>query len=111
MKEDETAFVARGREMAAKYHVYLGMGLGVLNMGKTRPVENNLVLIEPDGDVAWEYNKAHPVPGPDAARQARRRQAASTEHALWALELDYLLRRRFSAIACAGRRFASGRDA
>jgi apolipoprotein N-acyltransferase len=71
MKDDEAAFVARGREMAAKHHVYLGMGLGVLSMGKTRPVENKLVLIEPDGQVAWEYNKAHPVPGPDAERQLR----------------------------------------
>jgi apolipoprotein N-acyltransferase len=71
MKEDEAAFVARGQELAAKYHVYLGMGLGVLNMGKTRPVENKLVLIEPNGEVAWEYNKAHPVPGPEAERQVR----------------------------------------
>jgi apolipoprotein N-acyltransferase len=70
-KEDETDFLARGRELAAKYHVYLGMGLGVLNMGKSRPVENKLVLIEPNGQVAWEYDKAHPVPGPDAARQVR----------------------------------------
>jgi len=27
MKEDEAAFVARGRALAAKYHAYLGMGL------------------------------------------------------------------------------------
>jgi apolipoprotein N-acyltransferase len=71
LKEDEAEFVARGRELAAKNHVYLGMGLGVLNMGKPRPVENKVVLIEPNGEVAWEYHKAHPVPGPDAARQVR----------------------------------------
>jgi apolipoprotein N-acyltransferase len=68
-KEQEAAFVARGREMAAKYHAYLGMALGVLNPTKTRPVENKLVLIQPNGQVAWEYNKAHPVPGPEAALQ------------------------------------------
>jgi len=71
MKEGEAAFVARGQEMAAKYHVYLGMALGALSMGKTRSVENKLVLIQPNGQVAWEYNKAHPVPGPDAAKQVR----------------------------------------
>jgi len=71
MKEDEAAFVGRGRELAGKYHVYLGMGLGVLSIGRARPVENKLILIEPNGQVAWEYHKAHPVPGPDAARQVR----------------------------------------
>ena len=86
VKEDEAVFVARGREMAAKYRVYLGMGLGVLNMGSTRPVENKLVLIEPSGHVAWEYNKAHPVPGPDAERQVRgdgRLRALDTPYGRW----------------------------
>jgi len=41
----------------------------VLSSGKTRPWENKLVLIEPNGHVAWEYNKARPVPGPEAALQ------------------------------------------
>jgi len=69
-KEDEATLVARGAEMAAKYQVYLGMALGVWNRGKALPLENKLVLIQPNGRVAWEYNKAHPVPGPDAAIQA-----------------------------------------
>lgn len=71
MKEDEAAFVARGSDIAEKYHVYLGMALGVLNKGSTPPLENKLVLIEPNGHVAWEYNKARPVPGPEAAMQVR----------------------------------------
>jgi len=69
MKEDESAFVARGKDMAAKYHSYFGMALGLLSIGKTRFIENKLVLIQPDGQVAWEYSKAHPVPGPEAAAQ------------------------------------------
>jgi len=32
-------------------------------------VENKLVLIQPNGQVAWEYNKARPVPGSEAALQ------------------------------------------
>jgi apolipoprotein N-acyltransferase len=71
LKEDEAAFVARGSDMAAKYHVYLGMALGVWNIGKTPPLENKLVLIEPTGQVAWEYNKARPLPGSEAALQVR----------------------------------------
>lgn len=69
MKQEEAAFVRRGRDLAAKYHVYLGMALGVVNMGKTPPLENKLVLIQPNGQVAWEYNKAHRVAGHDAALQ------------------------------------------
>lgn len=71
MKEDEAAFVTRGGDLAAKYHVYLGLALGVWNRGKTPPLENKLVLIQPNGRVAWEYNKARPVPGPEAALQVR----------------------------------------
>jgi len=71
LKENETALIARGTDLAAKYHVYLGMALGVWNRGKTPPLENKLVLIQPDGQVAWEYHKARPVPGPEAAMQVR----------------------------------------
>ncbi len=71
LKEEEAAFVARGGDVAKKYHAYLGMALGVLNNGKPRPLENKLVLIQPNGQVAWEYNKARPVPGPEAAVQVR----------------------------------------
>lgn len=69
LKEEEAAFVSRGRQMAAKYQVYLGMALGVLNTGKARPLENKLVLLQPSGQVAWEYNKTRPVPGPEASHQ------------------------------------------
>jgi apolipoprotein N-acyltransferase len=63
LKEDEAGFVARGGDLAAKYHAYLGMALAVHNEGMTPSVENKLVLMRPDGHVAWEYNKVRPVPG------------------------------------------------
>ena len=62
-KEDEAALLARGRALAAKYQIYLGMALATWSRGQARPLENKLVLIKPDGEVAWEYFKAHPVPG------------------------------------------------
>jgi apolipoprotein N-acyltransferase len=71
LKEDEAEFVARGAGMATKYHVYFGMALAVLHGGTTPSLENKLVLIQPNGQVAWEYNKARPVPGPEAALQVR----------------------------------------
>jgi apolipoprotein N-acyltransferase len=62
LKEDEAGLIARGQDLAAKYHAYLGMALAVHNEGKNPSTENKLVLIEPPGLVAWEYNKAHPLP-------------------------------------------------
>jgi apolipoprotein N-acyltransferase len=66
-KEDEAAFLARGSQLAAKYHIYLGMALATWNLGQTKPLENKLALVEPDGQIAWQYYKAHPVPGDEAS--------------------------------------------
>jgi apolipoprotein N-acyltransferase len=71
LKDDEAALVLRGVHLAAKHNAYLGMALAVLNQGKTPAVENKFVLIEPNGRVAWEYNKARPIPGFDASQQIR----------------------------------------
>ncbi len=71
LKEEETAFVRRGGDLAAKYHAYLGMAIGVLNLGQRPCCQNKLVLLQPNGHVAWEYDKARPVPGGEAAHQIR----------------------------------------
>lgn len=71
LQEDEPTLVARGSELAVKYQAYVGMALGVVDRGTPAKLENKLVLIQPNGQVAWEYNKAHPVPGPEAAMQVR----------------------------------------
>jgi apolipoprotein N-acyltransferase len=63
LKEDEAGLITIGRNLAAKYQAYLGIALAVHNEGRTPSVENKLVLIKPDGQVAWEYNKVRPVPG------------------------------------------------
>ncbi|HET7208750.1 MAG TPA: nitrilase-related carbon-nitrogen hydrolase [Terriglobales bacterium] len=70
-KDEEAAFVGRGSELASRYQIYLGMAVGVWNTGKNPPLENKLILIKPDGQVAWQYNKLRPVPGPEAAMQIR----------------------------------------
>jgi apolipoprotein N-acyltransferase len=63
LKKDEAELITRGGDLAARHQAYLGMALAVHNEGRTPSVENKLILIEPDGHVAWEYNKVRPVPG------------------------------------------------
>jgi apolipoprotein N-acyltransferase len=64
---DEPALLARGRELARTDQVYLGMTLGTWTPGAPKPLQNKLVMLEPDGNIAWQYLKAHPTPGPEAA--------------------------------------------
>jgi apolipoprotein N-acyltransferase len=71
LQADEPALLSRAGELASKYHAYLGMAVGVVDNGQDPPVENKLILIQPDGRVAWMYDKAHPVPGGEAAIQVR----------------------------------------
>ena len=54
-----------------KHHVYLGMSFGTWTPGARFPLENKFVLIEPTGQTAWEYLKARPTPGPEAAMSVK----------------------------------------
>ena len=71
LAQDEPRFLAQGRELAAKNQIYLGMAVGTWTPGALRPLENKLVLIDPRGHVAWQYLKAHPTPGPEAAESVK----------------------------------------
>ena len=68
-KEDEGALVERGRALARARQIYLAMAIGSFDPTKPRPLENKVVMIAPTGVIAWEYSKAHPVPGSEAAMQ------------------------------------------
>jgi apolipoprotein N-acyltransferase len=67
LAEDQGDLIRRGGELARRRQIYLGMALAAFHLESTPPLENKLVLIRPDGKVAWEYFKAHPVPGAEAA--------------------------------------------
>jgi apolipoprotein N-acyltransferase len=69
LQEEKDAFVARGADLAAKYHVYLGMALDVVDTAAKPCCRNMVTMIQPDGKIAWDYDKARPVPGPDARHQ------------------------------------------
>jgi len=67
LEQDETALIERGGMLASQEGIYLGMALATLTSGQ-RLVENKIVLIEPSGEVAWQYFKARPVPGEPSVR-------------------------------------------
>jgi apolipoprotein N-acyltransferase len=71
LKDDEQELIQRGIELARDQQIYLGMGLATWNTESRSPLENKIVLITPNGELAWESYKAIPVPGTEAALSAR----------------------------------------
>ena len=67
LAQDETALVAKGSAVASTNHVYLGMTMAEWTPGEAHPLANKIVMIQPDGRVAWEYQKSRPTPGPEMA--------------------------------------------
>ncbi len=67
MRDEEDAFVQRGRALAQATGAYVGMAMASWHLESAPPLENKIVLVQPDGGVAWEYAKARPVPGAEAA--------------------------------------------
>jgi len=62
LKQDESALLARARELATRSRIYLFLALATTTPGSPR-YENQLVMIDPDGALAFRYHKARPVPG------------------------------------------------
>ena len=67
LKEDEDDLIRRGGILAKSNNIYLGMALATWHLNTTPHMENKIVLIRPDGSIAWEFFKARPVPGREAA--------------------------------------------
>jgi apolipoprotein N-acyltransferase len=68
LTEDETTLIARGQTLARQEGVYLEMGYIVLQYtapSSLKDLSDRTVLVDPQGRVAWTYDKAHPVPGLD----------------------------------------------
>ena len=68
---DEGWLMAQASELARTKKIYLGLGNVIWHYGEPRPLENTLVLFNPDGELAWKYLKAHPVPGGELAQSRR----------------------------------------
>ncbi len=71
MKEDENDLIRRGGILAKRNGIYLGMVLATWHLETTPSLENKIILVQPDGTPAWEFLKAHPVPGGEAAISIR----------------------------------------
>ncbi|MBI4672184.1 MAG: nitrilase, partial [Chloroflexi bacterium] len=70
---EEAALIERGRALARQEQIYLGMTLWTMLhrdaslLPATKMVENKIVLIDPQGNVQWQYLKTIPVPGAEEA--------------------------------------------
>ena len=71
IKEDESDLIQRGGILAKGNGIYLGMALASWHLETTPPLENKIVLVQPNGNPAWEFFKAHPVPGGEEAISIR----------------------------------------
>jgi apolipoprotein N-acyltransferase len=67
LKQNEPQLIARGSALARQYGIYLGMAMYTTTPGAPKPLENKVVLVGPDGQVAWQYEKVRPTPGPEQA--------------------------------------------
>ncbi|MCX6566118.1 MAG: hypothetical protein NTW38_06805 [Candidatus Aminicenantes bacterium] len=63
LKQDEAALQERGRQLAIRYQIYLGMSIHTKNPEAYPLRQNKVVLAEPSGKISWEYHKRHMVPG------------------------------------------------
>lgn len=61
LADEQEALIARAQELARQEQIYLGMGLGIVHPNAGERHENKLVLIDPTGQVSWQYDKSKPV--------------------------------------------------
>lgn len=62
MVDDKDDLIAEAAALARNYEVYLEIGLGVLTHHSPF-MRNQAILVDPQGQVVWTYDKAQPIPG------------------------------------------------
>jgi len=62
----EPELIHQAGELAQRRGIYIGLPLAVFNIGHKPSAEDKLVMIEPSGQVAWEYHKTKLPPGEEA---------------------------------------------
>ena len=71
LQEDEAEVLERARALAHEQNVYLQIGLMVIRQSAEFPFgENRAIMIDPTGNVVWDYHKAFPVPVGDGTEIA-----------------------------------------
>lgn len=61
-KEDEAKFIEKTSEIAKKYKTYIMMSVGAFSPG-INTTENKTIFIDDSGNVRFQYEKTHIVPG------------------------------------------------
>jgi apolipoprotein N-acyltransferase len=59
-KEDQASLIRRAADLARRRKVYLGVAVGVRNRVGSKPLENQVVLLDPNGDRVRENWKERP---------------------------------------------------
>lgn len=67
LQQSEPDLIRQGSELAQRRGVYLALPLAVFNIGHKPSLEDKLVMIEPSGQIKWEYLKTEVPPGLEVA--------------------------------------------
>jgi apolipoprotein N-acyltransferase len=78
LKRDEDAFLARAATVARQEGIYLFAAYGAADSERVQQLENRLAALTPAGDVAWIYDKAHPIAGSESNFVAQGRRTMRT---------------------------------
>jgi apolipoprotein N-acyltransferase len=62
-RDEESAFIERARALAREHRVYLLMGMATLSPGERYTFRNHALLLNPEGETAYDYTKTTAVPG------------------------------------------------
>jgi apolipoprotein N-acyltransferase len=63
LKSQELKFLSRLSATAVAAKIHLFAGYGVYTHGAPKPLANRLLAIDPDGQILWAFDKAHPITG------------------------------------------------
>lgn len=66
LADELPALLSRGSALSRERRVWLGMAVASFDPSAPRMLRNELILVRPDGSVAFRYVKARPVPGWEA---------------------------------------------
>jgi len=63
LKQYEADLTHQASELAQRRGIYIALPLAVFNIGHKPSAEDKLVMIDPSGQIAWEYRKSQVPPG------------------------------------------------
>lgn len=67
LKQYESDLIQQGSSLAQRRGIYIALPLATINIGHKPPLEDKLVMIEPSGQIKWEYLKTQIPPGLEVA--------------------------------------------